>query len=308
MGYVKGANFEEKCFLVKGMREFSWGVIGTLTTSEEGDISFKFGNENIEGPRFKVGDIISVFGTIGEYNGNPQVIGSCHKVQVTKEILAKVVPVTPVDVQKEFAFLMDSAAAIRDPQLCPLTTGLLADYAEKLKTLPAGMAMHHSYLGGWVEHTAGILRAAIAIGSVYGERLNMDLLVSGAILHDIGKLLEFKTNELGLVEDYTFLGDGVGHATLGVGMIIARANVFDFDLNSPSVAALLNIVGTHAGSRDWGACADPICSEAVVISRLDYMDAHINSITSCTKELQCGEKSFNKSTRMPSYRTVVLPS
>ena len=301
MGYVRGDDFDGKYFLVKAAREFTWGVIGTLTTSSEGDIAFKFGNEDIDGQRFSVGDIVAVSGIIGEYNGKPQVAGHCEKVQATPEVIRKVVPVSAIDVEAEFSFITETAAHLCDAELCAVTCRLLKRYEDKLKGLPAGIVMHHAFLGGWVEHTGGILRSAIALSEVYGDKLNRDLLISGSILHDIGKVMEFEVNELGMVKDYTFIGDGVGHASIGVGMIMSCAAELGFNPSAPHLAALLNIVGSHAGHREWGACADPVCKEAVVISRLDYVDAHINAMTTSTMDVSYGEKVFSKAG--PAYRT-----
>ena len=260
---------------------------------------------DIKGPVFAVGDIVQVNGSIGEYNGAPQVIGTCMKVDPTPEIARSLVPVAPIDVDAEFAFMWDCANRIADCELRNITLHLLDAHKTTLLSTPAGMSMHHNYIGGWVEHTVGILRGALALYDLYKGRLNYDLLCSGAILHDIGKIYEFQRSEFGTVQDYTFLGNGVGHASLGVGMIMARVSELCVDVASPSVAALLNIVGTHAGRREWGACADPVCKEAMVISNLDYIDSHLNAFDTALEDVPYGDKAYSKSMKCNVFQTRV---
>lgn len=306
MSYEVGMQVKDEFFLVKSVKEFSWGVIGTLTNNAEGDISFKFGNEKIAG-QIEVGTVICVDGVVAEYNGAPQVTGYADSVNLTEDILRKVVPVAPIDIDTEFAFLVDTVASVSDAELRNITSALLEEYVEKLSRMPAGKAMHHAYIGGWVEHTAGILRSALALCDVYSGKLNKDLLVCGAVLHDVGKALEFNLTDLGLVKEYSFLGDGVGHASLGVGLITAKAVESGYGLTSPSIAALLNIVGTHAGRREWGACADPVTREAIVISNLDYVDAHLNTASSALKDTACGERGSSNPMRCAFYQTLPNP-
>lgn len=305
MDYTIGTGFSQEHFLVKGIKKFDWGIVGTLTRTAEGDIAFKFARTDLVGPEFDVGSVLQVTGSIAEYNGDPQVVGRCMEVNPTEDVLRQIMPVAPIDVDLEFRFMLDEVAHMQTDSLRAITNKLLHDYERKLRAIPAGMTMHHSCIGGWVEHTSGILRSALALEQVYRGRLNHDLLVSGAILHDIGKIYEFELTPLGLVKDYTFLGDGLGHATIGVGMITACAQELGIRLDTPILAPLLNIVGTHAGRREWGACAECVTKEAMVISSLDYIDSHINSLDDTLRGVPFGESEYSKALKGKVYQSSI---
>lgn len=305
MKFNKGDSLDNQYFLVKVLREFDWGIVGSLSCRDCTDISFKFSREHIEGA-FEAGKVICVDGIVGEYNGQPQVTGSCTVVENPYDFaLEQVVPTTTVNVEAEFIYMLNCVDSMSDKSLQAITSSLLAQYHRHLKKLPAGMSMHHCCVGGWIEHTVGILRSALAISEVYDNKLNRDLLTAGAILHDIGKVYEFQVSNVGLVSEYTFLGEGVGHASLGVGMVMSTATQLGINLHMPSVAALLNIIGTHSGNREWGACADPISKEAIVIANLDYMDAHINALTETLSVTPTGDKAYNKSLHKNVYQTAI---
>lgn len=305
MSYQVGEKYVGHLFLVRSVRKFDWGVVGTLYEADNGDVAFKFGNEGLPiDDELSDGKIIKVNGYVSEYNGSPQVQGKCDTVDPTPDVLDCVLPTASIDVQAVWSDMLGRAHDIKNEHLRVITTCLLHTHAEQLRRLPGGRAMHHAYIGGWLEHTYGIMRMALASAEIYADKLSKDLLVAGAILHDIGKILEFRLNELGLVAEYTFLGDGLGHAALGAGMIMQVAQEQGYDISDPDISALINTVGTHAGRPEWGAPAEPCCMEAFVISNLDNLDAHVNSVWTVVQDQAPGMGVYDKSTRHSVYRAI----
>lgn len=305
MAFTTGDVLTGHYFMVSNAKDMGWAVIGNLTDADNGEVSFKFGQGTIQfEDDLRPGDIVSVTGTVGTYADKPQVVSTsvCLVENPNDAIIRCVLPTAPIDVEEAWQYMEDCIAVMRHDGLKSVTSGLLAEHSEILKRIPAGKAMHHAYIGGWVEHTSSIVRAALAIRGAYNGRLDYDLLVAGAVLHDIGKVLEFKRTKYNMVDEYSFLGDGVGHATLGVGMIMSFAQSNDFDISEVKLSALLNIVGTHAGQRDWGACADPVCREAMVISHLDNLDAHMNSMSAAIKDVGVGEHVYNRAVGRSVYK------
>lgn len=162
MSYAIDQSLVYEPFLVRGMRKFDWGIIGTLYSNEGGEVSFKFGNQDLQNGSFEVGDIIEVVGKISTYNGALQVIGDCKKIEPTPEIAAKLMPISEVDAVAEYNSMMQCAMTIKNDELRAVTVGLLQEHHNTLLTMPAGMSMHHSTIGGWIEHTSGVLRGALA--------------------------------------------------------------------------------------------------------------------------------------------------
>lgn len=271
-----GGTLDSVWFIIKDRKEFPWGIIGTLTNQVVGDVSFKFSNGELKGDTSL--SVVRVTGSVEEYNGAPQVRGVCmFQNEVPDSVMAKLAPTTTADVQAMWGAFENAVQAFTDADLRQLTESIMDEFKDKYIKLPGGKVMHHAYIGGLLEHSYGIFTAAMHMAECY-KRLNKDVLCAGAILHDIGKVYEFDTNDVGLVSQYSMLGNSLGHAAIGVGIVMAKARELCINVAKPSVGALLNVIGTHAGERDWGAVADNTCAEAVIISGLDKMDARLNSI------------------------------
>ena len=148
------------------------------------------------------------------------------------------------------------------------------DFFKQFKTAPAAKSLHHAYLGGLLEHTLAVARLAEMLSGIY-PALDRDLLLAGALLHDIGKTKEFTFDAYPF--DYTDQGRLMGHLVLGVEMIQARINGisgFPEDL----ATRLQHLVLSHHGRYEYGSPALPMMSEAFVLHFLDDLDAKLNFI------------------------------
>lgn len=271
-------------FLIKDRKEFPWGIIGTVTNQVLGDVSFKFSNAELKGDVTK--SVARVTGTIEEYNGQPQVRGVCiFQDEVPEKVLANLTPTTPINTENAWADMYSRVSMFTDQELGRLVHGVMDAFKEKFVKLPGGKTMHHAVIGGLIEHSYSIFLMAFDVAARY-PYLNKDVLSAGAILHDIGKVYEFDINDAGMVSQYSMLGNSLGHAAIGVGIVMAKAHELGIDITKPHIAALLNIIGTHAGDRDWGAVAENTCAEAFVISALDNMDARIYAVRKAVSDVQ----------------------
>jgi len=136
---------------------------------------------------------------------------------------------------------------------------------------PAAKSFHHAYLGGLLEHTVGVLRLAQALGGVYQDRLNPDLLLAGAFLHDVGKVRELSRRP-GF--DYTDEGALLGHIVAGTHMLReAASRVQGFP---PALLLQLeHLLLSHHGEKEWGAPVQPQTLEAIALHYLDNLDAKL---------------------------------
>ena len=132
-------------------------------------------------------------------------------------------PVSPKNVEDLFQKLKELASTIKKGALQRLTKHILSDMhlMERFKTAPAAKSMHHAYLGGLLEHTVAVTELASFITTFYPD-LNRDLLMVGAILHDIGKVDEFVYD---LCIDYSSSGRLLGHMVLGVQILDEKIRV-----------------------------------------------------------------------------------
>jgi 3'-5' exoribonuclease len=145
---------------------------------------------------------------------------------------------------------------------------------EQFCTAPAAKKMHHAYIGGLLEHTLSVAGMAKKTCDHYGE-LDRDLLISGALVHDIAKTREFSYEAPPF--DYTDSGRLLGHLVLGVEMVREAAR----ELNGPApktLDALCHLILSHHGRHEFGAPVLPMTPEAIMLHHLDDMDAKMNYI------------------------------
>ncbi len=140
---------------------------------------------------------------------------------------------------------------------------------------PAAKSVHHAYLGGLLEHTLSVTRLATLIARNYPE-LNVDILITGAVLHDIGKTTELSV-DVGF--DYTDSGRLLGHIVTGTLMLDKKiSEIKGFPTNLADT--LKHIIVSHHGMYEWGSPKRPKTMEALALHYADDMDAKLMIIKS----------------------------
>jgi 3'-5' exoribonuclease len=161
---------------------------------------------------------------------------------------------------------------IKNPHIKKLLTAFYKDkrFIERFKKAPAAKKLHQAYLGGLLDHTLAIANMAFAVSEHYPE-INRDLLVCGAILHDIGKIEELDYER---TFDYTDRGRLLGHIVIGTMMI--REKMDDLpDFPRETRDMILHLILSHHGSLANGSPVLPAVPEAVILHALDNMDATV---------------------------------
>jgi 3'-5' exoribonuclease len=168
--------------------------------------------------------------------------------------------------------LLDRIASVGDAHVRALLTSLTAEHAAKLKVWPAARQIHHAYRSGLLEHVLNLIEAGAFLAGRYGAR--RDLVIAGAILHDIGKLEELSYD---LSTDYTVEGNLIGHIAIGARMARdAMRAIPDFP---PALATEIeHLILSHHGAKDLGSPVEPMTIEAVILSTVDDFDAKMQQI------------------------------
>jgi 3'-5' exoribonuclease len=208
------------------------------------------------------------------------VINDIVVVNADKVNLADYMPRTDKDVKVMFQELQAMLAPIFDAGLKALVGEFLAD-AELMRqfcTAPAAMQMHHSFLGGLLEHTHSMMRVATAILPNY-PKIQADLVLAAVFLHDIAKTKELSYT-MGF--SYTDTGQLLGHLVLGVEMINAKAAIVaqkGTPVDKAVLDNLLHIILSHHGCYEFGSPKLPATAEAFMVSYIDDLDAKMNQVT-----------------------------
>lgn len=157
-----------------------------------------------------------------------------------------------------------------NPPLQELVLSLLQKYQTPLMTWPGAESVHHAYFGGLLEHTWSVARHAVRAAEVYPE-LNRDLVLAGAILHDLGKIKELASPQC---PQRTIPGGLVGHIVLGWEMVREEAAALGFP-DEDLLRELEHIIISHHGSQEYGSPVLPMTPEALLVYYLDEIDAKL---------------------------------
>lgn len=157
----------------------------------------------------------------------------------------------------------------------------------RLRVAPAAKAMHHAYAGGLLEHSLGVCRAALALADLYPE-LDRQVLLAGALCHDLGKMWELSS---GLVIDYTTQGRLIGHINIGLEKIEPYLKKSGLE---PELAEhLRHLILSHHGSREFGSPCLPATAEAQVLHFADNIDAKVNQFGAALEGVPEGEEGWS---------------
>jgi 3'-5' exoribonuclease len=222
---------------------------------------------------FAEDDFILVKARSEEYRGKLQlVVTAIKRLDASAVDVADFLPSTRKDVLVLLGRLREVIATAEHPHLKALMEAFLADeeFVRRFRRAPAGVSLHHACLGGLLEHTTAVVELALLVAERY-PMVNRDLLVAGALLHDVGK-----TEELGYERSFRYTDPGglVGHITMGARMIESRAREVE-GFPPALLDPLLHMVLSHHGKHEFGAPVLPATAEAIALHYIDNLDAKL---------------------------------
>jgi 3'-5' exoribonuclease len=179
-----------------------------------------------------------------------------------------------------------AAAEIADAPLKALVEKLLGENAAALKLLPGSLNRYHPFAGGWLEHTLSVTRSCVWLADKYAAQFpelptfNRDLVVAGAVLHDIGRVKELEPGPPGQPAKAGVAGELFGHLYLAYDMIRGAARDVP-DLNGELLELLLHVVTTHLRLPEWGSPRLPCIPEVLIVHHADDLDAKFEMYARC---------------------------
>ncbi|MCX8011655.1 MAG: HD domain-containing protein [Desulfobacterota bacterium] len=219
-------------------------------------------------------DFIMVSGYASIYQGGMQlVITNLRKCPEEEIDLEDFLPASPFPIEAMLSELQLIIEDIKDKYLRELLRLFFADkeFLRLFSTAPAAKILHHGYLGGLLEHSLSLARLARMVADNYDD-INRDLLLTGAILHDIGKVYEISFQR---TFDYTDEGRLLGHIMIGAEMVEKRIDkITGFPLELRMV--IKHMILSHHGDYIYGSPKRPKTVEALILYYLDDLDAKVN--------------------------------
>lgn len=195
--------------------------------------------------------------------------------------------------QWAYAEINKHLASVQKSVYGHIALNIIQNNLKNISEYPAASSMHHNGLGGLAVHIAGVAGACEELAGfynrVYGEEfINSDLLISGALLHDIGKLNELDVAEGADSATYSQLATLGNHIMYGIAMIQASAIELGYK-DRKEVFELIHLMGSHHGKKEYGSPIEPNCIEADILSRMDDLDAVAYKRNKAYKTLEYGE-------------------
>jgi len=242
------------------------------------------------------GGPIKVAGTVENFRDTPQInVWRLRPARDEEVGISDMTRTTEREVGAMWDFVFKVMEDLQDIHLAALVRYFYADseWVASFLEAPSARRVHHSYHGGFLEHTYELLVLARPLLELYPE-IDADLLISGILLHDIGKMEELTW---GFDTDYTDEGRLLGHIILGEKLISHAIDTID---GFPRERALevLHLVISHHGRLEWGSPRRPKTIEAVALHYLDNLDAQVNRFKLLIEEARANGQPWTAYDRM----------
>jgi 3'-5' exoribonuclease len=222
------------------------------------------------------GDFVRINGRVSEYRGSAQfVVRSMRRIDPAEVDTADFIPATDLDIDQLLVRLQGLTHSMQTPWLKALFDDFWADpvFVERFKRAPAAKMMHHAYIGGLLVHCLSMAVLADKIAGHYSG-VDRDLLIAGAILHDVGKVREF---DFTAAIDYSDEGRLLSHIVIGLEMVEKRLQTIE-GVPQEQANLLKHLIISHHGAPEFGAIEPPKTIEAVLLHYIDELDSKINAI------------------------------
>jgi 3'-5' exoribonuclease len=245
-------------------------------------------------PLCPVEAIVGVRGRVGSYNDRLQLkVSFIEPLRAEPEDLEYLLPASRRPRERMEAELDELIASVTDRGLRKLLMRCLGrgtELGRAFRIHPAAKRNHHAYLSGLLEHTVSVATTCSSLAEHYqhqGIRVDRDLLVAGALLHDVGKLRELK----GVPgSGYTTEGQLLGHIVIGIQMV-GREGERVTTLPPERLLLLQHLIASHQGKPEWDSPKVPQLLEALLLHYADDLDAKVNQVTTLLAGVPAGEWS-----------------
>lgn len=256
-----------------------------------GEINAKFWDaKNEDNDRLNENFLAKVSGVVLAWQGSLQLkIDSISNLENMDGIdIEEYVQCAPYKSEDMLSMIERYIDSMKNEDLKNITSYFIEENREKLMYYPAAKKNHHALRGGLLYHTLTMLKGGEALSNIYAF-LNKELLYAGIILHDMCKIDEMDSNNLGFVKEYSVQGQLLGHISLGVGKIEYVGK--SLGLPSEIIMLLKHMVLSHHYEPEYGSPIKPMIPEAEMLHYLDIMDARMYDMEKALRSTAIGDFS-----------------
>lgn len=243
------------------------------------------------GAQEDIGKVVKIRGDVSEFKGSPQLSLSNVRMALPEDNCdtSRLVAVAPIDRDETLEKVRALIASLEDSDYRQVAQRMLETHLEAFRSIPAAKSVHHSFLSGLLMHTANMLQLADFLAGLYPQVIDRSLLLTGTLLHDFAKEIEFQFSELGIVTDYSLKGQLLGHMVMGAQEV---SNVCT-ELGTPEEKNLLlqHMILSHHGEPEFGAAVRPEFAEAELLSYIDLVDSRMEIYSETLPSVPAGSFS-----------------
>jgi len=246
--------------------------------------------------RFEKDDFVRIKGIAANYQGSMQIkMKTLEKVDDSRVDIANFLECSKRDINEMIGELHKMTAGLSNDHLKRLMDSFLKDAAfmEALKRTPAAKTLHHNFIGGLLEHVLELVSLAKDVAKHFPS-VDLDVLLVGAFLHDIGKVKELSVRKS---IEYTTEGRLIGHISLGYEMIVEKIHTLP-GFPAELTMLLKHIMLSHHGEYEFGSPKRPKIQEAIIINYLDDLSAKINNFQATLKKENIAEGAWTGYSKM----------
>ncbi|MFH0959708.1 MAG: HD domain-containing protein [Pseudomonadota bacterium] len=258
-----------------------------------GEIMAKLWPEALQkwGEEFDLGDIVKVEGRTEMFKDRSQLIVDKIRKAEESEVpdISEIIRTTHCNVDEVFGRMVQLVETIKPTELSNFVLEILERVCDQFKSAPAAKMIHHAYKGGLIEHTWSVVLKVLAILETE-PKINRSIAISGAILHDIGKLQELAMG----TRSRTLEGRLIGHVILGATFLRTVALELGLE-DEPWLIELQHILLSHHGEPEFGAPVRPFTREAILVHFVDNLDSRLKIMDEALESVDSdGFSQYNK--------------
>lgn len=239
---------------------------------------------------FKPGILVKVKGNVTSWQNMTQL--KVTQLRVTNDeddiSITDYVPSAPFEADDMYNELEETILSFKNNDLKRLVSEIVSEYKERLMTAPAAKSNHHAIRSGLLYHLKRMIKTGNALCEIY-DNVDRDLLIASIILHDIEKINEMNSDDLGIVSEYTREGQLLGHIIMGIKKIDEVAKRLGVD---PELSLVLqHIVLAHHYEPEFGSPKKPMVPEGELLHYIDIIDARMYDMDLAYRDVEAGEFS-----------------
>ncbi|WP_110113817.1 3'-5' exoribonuclease YhaM [Bacillus sp. CGMCC 1.16541] len=277
-------------FLVKsstrGIASNGKPFLTVILQDKTGDIEAKLWDASPEDEEnYGAEKIVKAAGEVMTYRGRNQLkVKQIRPAQPQDGVrVSDFLEVAPLSREEMVESITQCIFEMKNSNIQRITRHLLNKHQTAFLEYPAATKNHHEFVSGLAYHVVSMLKLAKALASLYPS-LNRDLLYSGVILHDLGKVMEL-SGPVSTV--YTLEGNLLGHISIMVNEIGQAAE--ELNIEGEEVLLLQHMVLSHHGKEEWGSPKKPLVKEAEILHLIDNVDAKMNMLDRALEHVKPGE-------------------